>query len=79
MFRLDIVTDILHASSSDLITWHTLAMVRQKLQEHILPTWHEITVACLEAWKERGRDINRKGFRNLVACGLVSLAWTRIL
>ena len=53
---VDIVTDALHASSSDVITCNTLAMVRQELQEFIPATWKEITVASLDAWEERDKQ-----------------------
>ena len=53
---VDIVTDTLHASSSDLITWNTLAMIRTELQGHIPQTWLEITAASLSTWEQRDRQ-----------------------
>ena len=51
---VDIVTDTLHASSSDLITWNTLATKKLKWKELIpelwLLHWLEITAASLDAW-----------------------------
>ena len=52
---VDIVTDTLHASSSDLITWNTLAMTRLKLQDFIPEMWQEIAGASLDEWEERER------------------------
>ena len=43
----------LHASSADLITWNTLVMMRLKLQDYIPEMWHEITAASLDAWNKR--------------------------
>ena len=49
---VDIVADTLHASSSDLITWNTLAMIRTELKGHISKTWLEIATAPLPAGGE---------------------------
>ena len=49
----DIVTDTLHASSSDLITWNTFAMISTKLHQQIPQQWLEIATATLPYWDER--------------------------
>ena len=64
---VDIVTDTLHASSADLITWNTLAMKRLKLQNFIPDMRQEITAASLEAWDKRDQQKpflteNRRGY-----------------
>ena len=50
---VDIVTDTLHASSSDLITWNTLVMMKLQWIDLIPREWIEITTQSLEAWKAR--------------------------
>ena len=50
---VDIVTDTLHASSSDLITWNTLVMLKLQWIDKIPRQWIEITTQSLEAWKTR--------------------------
>ena len=50
---VDIVTDTLHASSSDLITWNTLVMIKLKWWNGIPRQWIDITVNSLEAWEKR--------------------------
>ena len=50
---VDIVTDTLHASSSDLITWNTLVMIKMKWIDCLPRTWLEIAMQALEAWKQR--------------------------
>ena len=46
---MDIVTDTLHASSSDVITWNTLAMVRLNLQDNI-PIAHGMKLPQPPLW-----------------------------
>ena len=41
-------------SSSDLITWNTLVMIKLEWMHRITRQWLEITTQSLEAWKERG-------------------------
>ena len=50
---VDIVTDTLHASASDLITWNTLVMIKMKWIDCLPRTWLEIATQSLEAWKRR--------------------------
>ena len=50
---VDIVTDTIHASSSDLITWNTLVMIRLKWIDLIPRQWLEIATQSIEAWKLR--------------------------
>ena len=50
---IDIVTDTLHASSSDLITWNTLVLMKLKWLDRIPRQWVDITVNSLEAWETR--------------------------
>ena len=51
---VDIVTDSLHASSSDLITWNTLVMKKLKWHDAIPQLWLEVTAA---SWKIGTREI----------------------
>ena len=50
---VDIVTDTLHASSSDLLTWNTLVMLKFVWIGCIPREWGEITTHSLREWKER--------------------------
>jgi len=50
---VDIVTDTQHASSSDLITWNTLVMMKLRWLNEIPRKWVDITVNSLEAWNAR--------------------------
>ena len=50
---VDIVTDTQHASSSDLITWNTLVMMKLRWLDDIPRKWVDITVNSLEAWNAR--------------------------
>ena len=50
---VDIVTDTLHASSSDLITWSTLVMMKRNWIESIPRAWIEIATQSLEDWRAR--------------------------
>ena len=52
---VDIVTDTLHASSSDLITWNSLVMIKLNWAGSIPGEWGEITTYSLEEWKSRSR------------------------
>ena len=67
---VDIVTDALHASSSDLITWNTLAMIRTQLHDHIPQQWLEIAAASLPTCEEREcqepfLSDNRRGYARI--------------
>ena len=60
-------TDTLHASSSDLITWNTLVMIKLRWIDIIPRQWLEITTQSLEAGKQRDEKSpflpgNRRGF-----------------
>ena len=50
---VDIVTDTLHASSSDLTTWNILVMLKLKWHNSIPRTWLEITTFLLKEWQAR--------------------------
>ena len=72
---VDVVTDTLHASSSDLITWNTLVMIKLKWIDIIPRQWLEITTQSLEAWKQRDEKSsflpdNRKGFARVTPVAL---------
>ena len=47
---VDIVTDTLHASSSDLITWNTLAMLKNDRVKEIKLEWFQVAAASLPVW-----------------------------
>ena len=64
---IDIVKDTLHASSSDLITWNTLVMLKLRWFNDIPRQWLAITTHSLEAWKARDQlsqfhDDTRRGY-----------------
>ena len=72
---VDIVTDTLHASSSDLITWNTLVMIKLKWVNLIPRQWLEIATQSLEAWKLRDEkppflSDNRRGFARVTPIAL---------
>ena len=82
---VDIVTDTIHASSSDLITWNTLVMIKLKWIDIIPRQWLEITTQSLEAWKQRDEKSpflpdNRRGFARVtpVALSKVGVPNTKI-
>ena len=82
---VDIVTDTIHASSSDLITWNTLVMIKLKWISIIPRQWLEITTQSLEAWKQRDEKSpflpdNRRGFARVtpVALSKVGVPNTKI-
>ena len=63
---VDIVTDTLHASSSDLITWNTLVMMKLNWIQEVPRQWIDITTNSLDAWSARDemppfRSDNRRG------------------
>ena len=65
---VDIVTETSHASSSDLITWNTLVMIKPR-------QWLEIATQSLEAWKLRDEEPpflpdNRRGFARVTPIAL---------
>ena len=72
---VDIVTDTLHASSSDLITWNTLVMLKLNWVGIIPRKWLEIATQSLEAWKLRDeespfRPDNRRGYARVTPIAL---------
>ena len=72
---VDIVTDTLHASSSDLITWNTLVMIKMMWVECIPRQWIEITTQSLEAWELRDEKSpflpdNRRGYARVTPVAL---------
>ena len=72
---VDIVTDTLHASSSDLITWNTLVMLKLKWVSTIPRQWLEIATQSLEARKLRDEKPpflpdNRRGFARVTPIAL---------
>ena len=72
---VDIVTDTIHASSSDLITWNTLVMIKLKWVSITPRQWLEITTQSLEAWKLRDEKSpflpdNRRGFARVTRVAL---------
>ena len=75
---VDIVTDTLHASSSDLITWNTLVMMKLQWVDSIPRQWIEITTQSLEAWKARDEQSpflpdNRRGYARVTPVALSQL------
>ena len=63
----DIVTDTLHTSSSDLITWNTLTMIKADLTSSIKLEWIQIVTASLQKWDVRDQlepfqPDSRRGF-----------------
>ena len=82
---VDIVTDTIHASSSDLITWNTLVMIKLKWISIIPRQWLEIATQSLEAWILRDEKSpflpdNRRGFARVtpVALSKVGVPNTKI-
>ena len=78
---MDIATDKLHASSSDLITRNTLAMMRLKLQRFTPERWQEIAAASLDAWDKRDQQKpfltdDRRGNARVTPAGLTSTGVT---
>ena len=72
---IDIVTDTLHASSSDLITWNTLVMLKLKWYNEIPRQWLDITTNSLEAWEARDQlsqfhDDTRRGYARVTPVAL---------
>ena len=72
---VDIVTDTLHASSSDLITWNTLIMLRLKWYDHIPRAWLEITTFSMEEWQARDQKRpflpdNKRGYARVTPVAL---------
>ena len=75
---VDIVTDTLRASSSDLITWNTLVMMKLQWIDSIPREWIEITTQSLEAWKVRDEQSpflpdNRRGYARVTPIALSKL------
>ena len=72
---VDIVTDTLHASSSDLITWNTLVMIKMNWIACIPRQWIEITTQSLDAWNLRDKKPpflpdNRRGYARVTPVAL---------
>ena len=72
---VDVVTDTLHASSSDLITWNTLVMLKMNWVGTVPRQWLEIATQSLEAWKLRDEKSpflpdNRRGFARVTPIAL---------
>ena len=72
---VDIVTDTLHASSSDLLTWNTLVMMKLGWISCIPREWVEIATQSLEEWKERDEKPpflpdNRRGYAGVTPVAL---------
>ena len=72
---VDIVTDTLHASSSDLITWNTLVMMKRNWIDSTPREWIEITTQSLEDWKARDEKSpflpdNRRGYARVTPVAL---------
>ena len=75
---IDIVTDTLHASSSDLITWNTLVMMKLKWFNIIPRPWVDITTHSLKAWEARDQlspfhDDTRRGYARVTPVALSSV------
>ena len=75
---VDIVTDTLHASSSDLITWNTLVMMKLQWIDKIPRQWIEIATQSLEAWKARDDTHpflpdNRRGYARVTPVALLKV------
>ena len=74
---VDIVTDTLHASSSDLIVWNSLVMMKLKWISNIPKEWVDITYSSLNTWDDRDqlssfRDDNRRGYARVTPIALSS-------
>ena len=72
---VDIVTDTQHASSSDLITWNTLVMMKLRWLNVIPRKWVDITVNSLEAWNARDllsqfHPDTRRGYARVIPVAL---------
>ena len=72
---VDIVTDTLHASSSDLITWNTLVLLKLRWFTDIPRQWLAIATHSLEAWKARDQlsqlhNDNRRGYARVTPIAL---------
>ena len=78
MKYVDIVTDTLHASSSDLIVWNTLVMMKLKWINETPKEWIDITYNSLSAWEARDQlsqfhDDNRRGYARVTPIALSSI------
>ena len=77
---IDIVTDTLHASSSDLITWNTLVMMKLRWISEIPREWIDITTNSLETWSARDElspfhADNRRGYARVTPVALSSVGF----
>ena len=75
---IDIVTDTLHASSSDLITWNTLVMMKLGWISDVPREWIDITTKSLETWSTRDQlspfhADNRRGYARVTPVALSSV------
>ena len=75
---IDSVTDTLHASSSDLITWNTLVMMKLRWIDEIPREWIDITTNSLETWSARDElspfhTDNRRGYATVTPVALSSV------
>ena len=75
---IDIVTDTLHASSSDLITWNTLVMMKLGWISDVPREWIDITTKSLETWSTRDQlspfhTDNRRGYARVTPVALSSV------
>ena len=81
---VDIVTDTLRASSSDLLTWNTLVMMKLGWINYIPREWIEITTKSLDEWKERDEkppflSDNQRGYARVTPVALSITRWINIL
>ena len=75
---VDIVTDTLHASSSDLITWNTLVMMKLKWFNLLPRQWVDIATHSMKAWEARDQlspfhDDTRRGYARVTPVALSSV------
>ena len=75
---IDIVTGALHASSSDLIVWNTLVMMKLRCIDEIPKEWIDITYNSLDAWSARDElspfhTDNRRGYARVTPIALSSV------
>ena len=72
---IDIVTDTVHASSSDLIMWNTLVLMKLRWIGEIPRAWIDITTNSLEEWCARDQlspfhADNRRGYARVTPIAL---------
>ena len=64
---VDIMTDSLHASSSDRITSNALAMLSYRMHDHLRRKWTIVAGMSMKIWERKGlappfRQDSRQGF-----------------